>query len=164
MAEQAAHCRIWLFQIMRPGLRLGRGACPRCPAGRAARRSVPDVLNPISMSGLDWSRIDQPLFDHIVDTILGRMFGERGFAPEGRGGDEGIDYTVDDNTIIFQHKFFPDGTNTSSRRRQIKRSFTAAMAHEPKEWVIVIPAKLLPAMRDYVLGGRATNPTKTSET
>jgi hypothetical protein len=54
---------------------------------------VSDVLNPIGMSGLDWSRIDQPLFGRIVDTILGRMFGGRGFAPEGRGGDEGIDYT-----------------------------------------------------------------------
>ena len=84
------------------------------------------------MSGLDWSRIDQPLFDRIVDTILGRMFGERGFAHEGRGGDEGIDYTVDDNAIIFQYKFFPDGANTSSRRRQIKRSFTAAMARRPR--------------------------------
>jgi hypothetical protein len=32
------------------------------------------------------------------------------------------------------------------------RSFTAAMAHKPKEWVVVIPAKLLPAMRAYILG------------
>jgi hypothetical protein len=104
------------------------------------------------VSGLDWSRIDQPWFDRIVDTILGRIFGDRGFAPEGRGGDESIDYTVDDDAIIIQYKFLPDGTNTSSRRRQIKRSFTAAMAYKPKEWVIVIPAKLLPAMRDYILG------------
>jgi hypothetical protein len=91
----------------------------------AARRSVSDVLNTIGMSGLNWSRIDQPLFDRIVDTILGRMFGERGFAPEGQGGDEGIDYTVDDNTIIFQYKFFPDGANTSSRRRQIVKTLRA---------------------------------------
>jgi hypothetical protein len=61
------------------------------------------------MSCLDWSRIDQPMFDRIVDTILGRIYGGRGFAPEGQVGDEGIDFTVDDTNIIFQYKFFADG-------------------------------------------------------
>jgi hypothetical protein len=103
------------------------------------------------MTGLDWSRIDQPLFDRIVDTILGRIHGDRGFAPEGRGGDQGTDYTVDDNAVIYQYKFYPDGANTASRRRQIKRSFVTAMKHNPREWVVVIPAKLLNAMRAYIL-------------
>lgn len=103
------------------------------------------------MTGLDWTRIDRPLFDRIVDTILGRIYGNRGFALDGRGGDEGVDYTVDNNKIIFQYKFFPDGSNTASRRRQIKQSFTAAMMHQPREWIVVIPAKLLPAMRTYIV-------------
>jgi hypothetical protein len=90
--------------------------------------------------------------DRIVDTILGRLHGDRGHAPEGRGGDGGIDYTVDDNAIIYQYKFFPDGANTSSRKRQIKRSFLASAKHNPGDWVIVIPAKLLEAMRTFILG------------
>ena len=103
------------------------------------------------MTGIDWARIDQPLFDRIVDTILGRIHGNRGHAPEGRGGDDGIDYTVDDNAIIYQYKFFPDGANTNARRRQIKRSFISAEKHNPREWVIVIPARLLEGMRKFIL-------------
>jgi hypothetical protein len=84
------------------------------------------------LTGVDWTRIDRPLFDRIVDTILGRLHGDRGYAPEGRGGDGGIDYTLDDNEIIYQYKFFPDGANTNSRRRQLKRSFMSAEKYNPK--------------------------------
>jgi hypothetical protein len=113
------------------------------PARRAKRHAV---------TGMDWAQIDQPLFDRIVDTILGRLHGDHGHAPEGRGGDEGIDYVVGDNEIVYQYKFYPDGANTASRRRQIKRSFVTAEKHQPQEWVVVIPAKLLEGMRTYILG------------
>jgi hypothetical protein len=108
------------------------------------------------VTGMDWGRIDRDLFDRIVDTILGRLHGDRGHAPEGRGGDDGIDYTIDGNDIIYQYKFFPDGQNTAARRRQIKRSFLSAEKHNPREWVIVIPAKLLGAMRTFILGLSST--------
>lgn len=103
------------------------------------------------MTGMDWTRIDEPLFVRIVDTILGRLYGDRGFAPEGRGGDQGIDYTVDNNDLIFQYKFYPDGANTASRRRHLKASFIDAMQHQPTEWIAVIPARLLTGMRDHIL-------------
>ena len=104
------------------------------------------------MTGINWRLISEPEFTRIVDTLLGRKYGARGHAPEGRGGDSGIDFTVDNNKIIFQYKFYPDGSNTASRRRQIRRSFEAARKHNPKEWIVIIPAKLTEKFRTYILG------------
>jgi hypothetical protein len=104
------------------------------------------------MTGINWRQIDEPLFVRIVDAILDRIWGDRGVAPEGRGGDAGIDYRVDGTRIIYQYKFYPDGANTASRRRHIKASFADATKHNPEEWVLVVPARILPAMRAYVLG------------
>jgi hypothetical protein len=104
------------------------------------------------MTGINWRQIDEPLFVRIVDAILDRIWGDRGVAPEGRGGDAGIDYRVDGTRIIYQYKFYPDGANTASRRRHTKASFVDAMKHNPEEWVLVVPARILPAMRAYVLG------------
>jgi hypothetical protein len=104
------------------------------------------------MTGINWRQIDEPLFVRIVDAILDRIWGDWGVAPEGRGGDAGIDYRVDGTRIIYQYKFYPDGGNTASRRRHIKASFVDAMKHNPEEWVLVVPARILPAMRAYVLG------------
>lgn len=104
------------------------------------------------MTGMAWDKINQPLFDRIVDTILDRLYPGRGHAVEGRGGDEGVDYQIDNKETIFQYKYFPDGANTASRKRQIRRSFETAMQHHPKEWVLVLPCKPLPAVRAYVDG------------
>ena len=108
------------------------------------------------MGGIDWNSIGQPTFDQIVDTLLVREFGTRGHAVNGRGGDGGIDYTVDNDKIIFQYKYFPDGFTSESRRTQIKKSFKKAMTHDPDEWILVVPAVPTPWERRFVTGlGRA---------
>lgn len=106
------------------------------------------------MSGINWRAAHKETFDKIVEILLRREFGLRGHAVNGRGDDEGIDYDVDDSKIIFQFKFFPEGFPTSnpSRRRQITKSFKAAMVHDPDEWTLVVPATLTPGERRFVTG------------
>lgn len=104
------------------------------------------------MHGLDWADIGRPTFDRVVDAILDREFGARGHAVEGRGGDEGIDYSVDDDRIVFQYKYFVDGFNSraTSRRQQIKRSFMSALSERIEQWILVVPATLSPGERKFV--------------
>jgi hypothetical protein len=105
------------------------------------------------MSGVNWHTVGRDKFDDIVDILLGREFGARGHPVDGRGGDEGIDYTVDDDKRIFQYKYFPEGfPSTGTRRKQITRSFRAAMNHDPDEWTLVVPAKVTPHERKFVIG------------
>lgn len=105
------------------------------------------------MSGINWRASTRETFEKIVEILLGREFGLRGHAVNGRGGDEGIDYDVDDAKIIFQLKFFPDGFPTSgTRRTQISRSFKEALKHDPDEWFLVVPANLTPHERRFVTG------------
>jgi hypothetical protein len=103
------------------------------------------------MSGVNWHTVGHEKFEYIVDILLSREFETRGHAPDGRGGDGGRDYTVDDDKIIFQYKYFPDGFRPgSSRRRQIASSFKEAMKHDPDEWVLVVPTKVTTRERLFV--------------
>ncbi len=104
------------------------------------------------MHGLDWAHIGRETFDRVVDAILDREFGARGHAVDGRGGDEGIDYLVDDGRLVFQYKYFSDGFNSraTSRRKQITRSFTSALSDRIEEWVLVVPATLSPSERKFI--------------
>jgi hypothetical protein len=104
------------------------------------------------MGGIDWSTVGRQTFDQIADTLLAREFGTRGYAVDGRGGDGGIDYAADDDKIIFQYKYFPDGFTTRSRRTQIQRSFKKAMTDEPDEWILVVPTLTTPWERNSVTG------------
>lgn len=105
------------------------------------------------MSGIKWRASTKETFDKIVEILLRREFGLRGHAVNGRGGDEGIDYDVDDAKIIFQFKFFPDGFPASgTRRKQISGSFKEALKHDPDEWILVVPANLTPPERRFVTG------------
>jgi hypothetical protein len=105
------------------------------------------------VSGVDWQGVGRDTFNEIVDILLAREFGNRGHAVNGRGGDEGIDYDVDDSRIIFQYKYFCDGfPGNSSRRTQIKRSFKKAMTHDPEQWILVVPATVTPHERLFVTG------------
>ncbi len=113
------------------------------------------------MSGMDWSAIGPDRFEDIVDVLLDREFGARGHGPNGRGGDGGRDYTVDDDKIIFQYKYFPDGfPATGSRRGQIRDSFRTAMTHDPDEWILVVPAKVTTTERRFVSGLGSGKPVK----
>lgn len=105
------------------------------------------------MSGINWRASTRETFEKIVEILLRREFGLRGHAVDGRGGDGGIDYDVDDAKIIFQLKFFPEGFPTSSTRRtQIRDSFKEALKHDPDEWFLVVPANLTPHERRFVTG------------
>ncbi|TDU84015.1 hypothetical protein EV138_6483 [Kribbella voronezhensis] len=103
------------------------------------------------MSGIDWRDVGRDDFEKIANALLGREYGSRGHAVNGRGGDAGIDYDVDDTKIIFQYKFFPEGIpSEGTRRNQVKRSFKAALQHDPDEWILVVPAALTPPERRFV--------------
>ncbi len=105
------------------------------------------------MSGIDWKTAGKGKFDKIVEVLLRREFGLRGHAVDGRGGDGGIDYDVDDARMIFQLKYFPEGFPAkSSRPAQIRKSFKAAMKSDPEEWILVVPTNLTPPERKFVTG------------
>ena len=103
---------------------------------------------------INWREIGRETFERIMDVLLGREYGERSYAVNGRGGDGGIDYCVDNGKIILQYKYFPEGFPSSppSRRNQIRRSFNTAMAHDPDEWILAVPCTLTPAERSFVTG------------
>jgi hypothetical protein len=105
------------------------------------------------VKGIEWAALGDETHRDMVDIFLGREFGLRGFAVNGRGGDEGIDYNVDDGKIIFEYKFYWNGISISqSRKKQIQKSFKTAMSHDPNEWILVIPATLTPPERWWITG------------
>ena len=96
---------------------------------------------------IDWSHIDRPGFDRVVEALLQRIHEkEPGVTVQvfdGRGGDEGRDVVVyRDGAVdtIYQLKCFPEGFSGGhvKRRQQVKKSFTRAMDHKPVRWVLVI--------------------------
>jgi hypothetical protein len=111
------------------------------------------------MSGISWSTIGADKFENVVDILLAREFGIRGHAVDGRGGDGGVDYEVDDGEIIFQYKYFWNGITVSrTRKAQIEKSFKKAMEHDREEWILVVPAKLTPQERRFITGlGKGKN-------
>lgn len=96
---------------------------------------------------IQWTRLEQPWFDRIVEALLLRKF--RGIADveavDGRGGDGGIDVSVtypDGHLAIYQLKYYPEGMSGGHkpRRTEVKNSFKQAVKkHEPNEWVLVAP-------------------------
>jgi hypothetical protein len=105
------------------------------------------------VSGINWRTVGKATFDKITEILLRREFGLRGHAVDGRGGDGGIDYDVDDAKIIFQLKYFPEGFPVKSgRQAQIRKSFKAALKHDPDEWILVVPTNVTPPERKFVTG------------
>ncbi|MFC8943170.1 hypothetical protein ACFT1B_34335, partial [Streptomyces griseoincarnatus] len=109
-----------------------------------------------------WRTCGQPKFDEAVEMLLVARHqadpsqGEV-TAIDGRGGDGGIDVDVvrPDETVsvIYQLKYFPEGFSgghAKVRRAQIRKSFTAAMAHNPERWVLVLPRNPTTKERKWV--------------
>ena len=106
----------------------------------------------------DWAACTRDQFERAVQLLLERKHekARTTFAPDGRGGDEGIDFLAQDRTLtIYQLKHYPDGlkSSTKSRKRSIKESFeTAVIKRAPRTWVLVLPALLTVPERKYVEG------------
>jgi hypothetical protein len=107
--------------------------------------------------GFQWEKTSREQFERAVELLLERKHEKATttFAPDGRGGDGGIDFLAQERRTltIYQLKHYPDGlkSSTQSRKRAIRESFEAAQAHSPHVWVLVVPAKLTVAERDFVL-------------
>lgn len=97
---------------------------------------------------VQWERLDQPLFDRLIEGMANRRHLEddvRVF--DGRGGDGGLDIHVvtrDGRELVYQLKHFPEGFDTkaySQRRQQIRRSLSRALETCPHldEWILVAP-------------------------
>ena len=104
-----------------------------------------------------WESTSRDEFDKAVELLLERKHekARTTFAPDGRGGDGGIDFFAQERTLtIYQLKHYPDGlkSSTASRKRAIKDSFDKAVSnHAPRTWVLVVPAKLTVTERKYVM-------------
>ena len=93
---------------------------------------------------LDWSALEQPTFDRVVEAIVRDRFGDSVRAVNGVGGDEGIDIEIEldgGRLWILQLKYFPEGFSSvwHRRRTQITRSFKRALKHSPATWTLVVP-------------------------
>ncbi|WP_104169022.1 hypothetical protein [Arthrobacter sp. SX1312] len=103
----------------------------------------------LSKSQIDWSRINERDFNHLVEVLLIKKHAKapgRVDVIRGAGGDTGIDVVVwrgDKAAIIYQLKYFPEGFTggfRENRRPQVKKSFdTAWKNHSPEEWILVMP-------------------------
>ncbi|MDN3460882.1 hypothetical protein [Rhodococcus sp. APC 3903] len=109
---------------------------------------------------VDWDKVGSDAFERIVDALLSRKWRDIAevTCPDGRGGDGGIDIEVRqrDRRRVYQLKYFPDGfsgTLRDTRQGQIRESFKRAMklVPPPVDWTLVVPAKLTPTERTYVL-------------
>lgn len=80
--------------------------------------------------------------------LLSREFQTR--RVDGTGGDGGKDcyFSVEAGTDVYELKSFT-GRMTQSRRRQVKRSLTRAMAQAPRTWTLVMPIDLTPAEQQW---------------
>lgn len=107
---------------------------------------------------IKWEQLGQSAFDEAVEVLITRRFKNTGTVTvvDGRGGDGGIDILYvghDNHRRILQLKYFPEGFSAgwaSTRRPQIRKSFTAALQHQPDEWTLVVPRLLTPHEREFV--------------
>lgn len=107
-----------------------------------------------------WTKLDREKWDRAVEALMFRHYAAAGDdcqvrIYDGSGGDGGRDIEVvfsNGYRIILQLKHFPEGfsSNWQPRRRQIAKSFKAALKHEPDEWILVVPKKLAPGERTFV--------------
>ncbi|MET8776967.1 hypothetical protein ABZV58_18350 [Nocardia sp. NPDC004654] len=87
---------------------------------------------------VEWGAIGSAKFETLVDALLARKWRGLGdyVAPDGRGGDGGIDFEVRQGIRrrIYQLKYFPDGFSgdrKSTRQTQIRKSFRRAIKLDP---------------------------------
>lgn len=103
---------------------------------------------------VDWRTIEQREFDRLIEALIPLQHqGDNVQIVDGRGGDGGRDAVVlrvDDRTVIYQLKCFPEGFDGKhkGRRKQITNptknridwgSLEHALEHAPDEWVLVAP-------------------------
>ncbi len=121
---------------------------------------------------VDWTRLDRNEFERIVNVLITRDGEAHGFAavaPDGRGGDDGIDIELRDATSgqivhIYQLKHFPQGFSSGwgkSRRPQIRESFNTAAKHHPAHWTLVVPEQFTAAEQKFVTGLATSSSTST---
>jgi hypothetical protein len=114
------------------------------------------------VTGVNWITMGRENWDRLVECLLCRTHRsnkvETHYAPDGRGGDGGIDYlaiTEEQGKVIYQLKYFPEGFTSAhrSRRAQIRKSFDRAMKDEPPPdvWVLVVPGKPTSGERSFVM-------------
>ncbi len=104
---------------------------------------------------IDWEKIGREKFDRAVEALIAYRYQHAEVtAFDGKGGDGGRDVVVrqGDRVRIFQLKYFPEGFSSKwvQRRRQIKRSFEAALDHKPYEWTLVVPKNLTDGEQTYI--------------
>jgi hypothetical protein len=120
------------------------------------------------MSAIKWAFLDEQTFNRLVEALLVAEYstdGIRVMAPDGRGGDGGIDVGLyvertSQFTQIYQLKYFPEGFSggfSKTRRKQIKESLeTAIKAHNPPVWTLITPKNATVKERMAVMAMRKT--------
>lgn len=110
----------------------------------------------------DWRRTSREQFEDAVNLLLERKHedAEITFAPDGRGGDEGVDFLAKTRRAlyIYQLKHYTDGLKSTKagRRRAIQESFeTATTKHSPSSWVLVLPAQITVPERRWIMALKA---------
>ena len=104
----------------------------------------------------DWSRFEQGEFDELMALLFSRKHkdAEKVEQPSDSGGDGGREY---DRRGGWPADHLPVQVLDGARREDSwppganrTRSFIAALAHEPDEWKLVVPAKLKDEVRQFV--------------
>ncbi|MFJ3386033.1 MULTISPECIES: hypothetical protein [unclassified Curtobacterium] len=110
---------------------------------------------------VDWTRLERSEFERIVNVLISREGERQGLvvtAPDGRGGDDGIDIELREPDTgrlvhIYQLKHFPEGFSSGwakARRPQISKSFRTALQHAPDHWTLVVPEQFTAKEQKFV--------------
>lgn len=92
-----------------------------------------------------WDELDPATYEDMVAVLVRRLH-PNATRIDGSGGDNGQDVVLKtaEGIEIWELKSFT-GRMTSSRRKQVARSFRRAMAHEPRRWNLVVPIDPTPS-------------------
>jgi len=126
---------------------------------RATRKRGFQTPTVTAMVMVPWEKLYEPQYTDLVSILVQRLR-PRAQPIDGSGGDGGrdiVEYTDDNELIIYELKSFT-GRLTPSRRRKVGDSLLNAARHQPEAWDLIVPIRPTASETAWFEGLRADFP------
>lgn len=107
------------------------------------------------MHEIDLHSLTDETFAELCHALLNQEHGECYRPIDGRGGDHGIDGFIEDNSIIYQFKFFKAHPRPATFLKDINK---VAKRPNLKCWILVIPGEPTPKLYELIAKENANRP------